>query len=203
MAVSTSASSTSSPPLHRLFGGTIVPPILGPGDVAPEPPDPAKMTAERFAETCRNLHLSVVVATKGRPCLVRPRHLGLHAAGNLRRRRHAGHPLPQGTAPLTPKKTPGEYPLFHSDPHPNRVKPPQPSRNSQNPRQHWRFIFQKTLHSYCSEFVILKIALKKRVPCPTLRHLHRDSRSLDFDRLSQTFDRPSPDLTPANRDFQS
>ncbi len=51
-------------PLHRLFGGTMVPPVLGPGDIAPEPADPANMTAERFAETCRKLHLSVVVATK-------------------------------------------------------------------------------------------------------------------------------------------
>jgi hypothetical protein len=51
-------------PLHALFGGTIDHRKYDPGEVLPEPADPANMTAARFAATCASLHLSVVLASK-------------------------------------------------------------------------------------------------------------------------------------------
>jgi hypothetical protein len=51
-------------PLHKLFGGTIDSRHYDPGETLPEPPDPANMTPARFAETCRKLHLSVLMASK-------------------------------------------------------------------------------------------------------------------------------------------
>jgi hypothetical protein len=50
-------------PLQALFGGDIEGRPIEPGEAPQAPPDPANMTDARFRATCRELHLSALLAT--------------------------------------------------------------------------------------------------------------------------------------------